>query len=227
MLICCIALVAWVVMVRGDDSAGGCIFNGGNQSDTNCIGNTNGVAPKPSSASGVGVNLRWLALLCIVLNLGLAVRADNVVSGPVAGCVFSGGTVQGVNCVNNSVNGASPASASTSTPPPDSGNGLSGGAIAGIVLGVLPALAALLAIGAMIIRSDATVEEGQNRTPIRHFKREPGYRIVEGCTLGFGCGALGSLERGMGNWVKSGAKRSGIVEAKIEAPTQPEMTATK
>ena len=222
LLVGCIILVAWVVMVRGDNnSAGGCNFLGGNNTDTNCNNNNNGV-PKASTASTAGVDFRWLALLCIVLNLGVIVGADDVSSGPVGGCQFNGGTVQGVNCANNTVIN-SPAS----TPDAGSGGtGLSGGAIAGIVLGVLPALAALLAIGAMIVHRDATVMEGKNRTLLRHFKREPWYRIVEGCTLGFGCHSLRSLERCMANWVIKGGKRMSLHEMETEAATPPEMAGT-
>ena len=190
----------FVTVVRGDTNVGGCNFNGGNQSGVTCSGNTNDVNDKPNTASGVSVDLRWLAFLCILFNLGLMAGADTA-----GGCIIDGGNVQNFSCNNNTqtnINGNGTVINQSSGDATSSV--LSPGAIAGIVLASLSVLIALLSFFASIVNKDAVV--GEDRTPVRFFKRAPLYRIVEGCTLLFGCGTLGRLERSMGAFIQRGGK---------------------
>lgn len=203
LLVCCIATVALFLLVNGDNNTGGCSFSGGNVSDVNCNGNTNNVnEPKPNVASSLSaMDMRWLMILCIILNLGLFVGADSA-----GGCVINGGDVQNLNCsgnTQNNINGNVTIQPSTA-PSNEYSNGLSPGAIVGIALAAVSVAIALLAFGAAIVNKDAVV--GPDRQPVRHFKRVALYRIVEGCTLLFGCGTLGGLERAMGRFVQRGGK---------------------
>ena len=201
LLVSCIAIVALFLMVKGDENAGGCVVNGGDQSGiVDCSGNTNNVNEEPGVASSLNVDLRFLAVLCIILNLFNFVGADTV-----GGCIVNGGTVQNLNCSGNTQNTINNSTSAQATPSSSgSSDGLSPGALAGIALASVSVAIALLTLFASIVNNDAVV--GTNRTPIRRFKRAPVYRIIEGCTLLFGCGTLGALERAMGRFVERGGQ---------------------
>ena len=191
LFICCIAIATLFLMVKADDeSAGGCTINGKNQGHVACR-NDNNVKDGAAPSLNV-VDLRWLVALCIILNLGILVGADSA-----GGCIFDGSTVQNVTCNGNNNNNSSDTNQSSS-----SSSGLSAGDIAGISLGAISATIALLSLFATIVNKDAVV--GPDRIPVRRFKRAPCYRIVEGCTLFFGCGCLEGLEARMGRFLQRG-----------------------
>jgi hypothetical protein len=180
-------------MANGDEqNAGGCIINGGNQSSVACSNDTNDVK---NLAGGLKLDLRWLVFLCIMLNLGFVVAADETAGG----CIINGATVNTLNCSGNTQNDIGTISPATS-------NGLSDGDIAGIVIGAISAMIALLTLMATIVNKYAVI--GTNRTPLGHFKRAPLYRIVEGCTFLFGCGTLDGVETAMRGFVERGGLRS-------------------
>jgi hypothetical protein len=207
-----------VLMVRGDDqSAGGCIYNGGNQTGGNCSGNTNNVNPKPSIAAALKVDFRLLALLYILLNLGF-VLGDQTAGG----CIYNGGDQQGSDCNNNTssqslapVSSAAPVASSNST------QGLPPGALAGIAVAAVTAFINLMALAATLMDRGATVD---GHTPVNAFKRAYLYRLVEGCTLGFGCGCFSGLEHWMGEFLERGDKWHWANERSGEAGTQTEMS---
>lgn len=203
-------------MVRGDDqSAGGCIYNGGNQTGGNCSGNTNNVNPKPSIAAGFKVDLRLLALLYILLNLGF-VLGDQTAGG----CIYNGGDQQGSVCNNNNnTQSLAPVSSATPVASSDSTQGLPPGALAGIVVAAVTAFINLMALAATLMDRGAAV----GHTPVNAFKRAYLYRLVEGCTLGFGCGCFSGLEHWMGEFLERGDKWRWAKERSGEVGTQTEM----
>lgn len=190
LLVFCIALAALCLMVNGDQqNAGGCIINGGNQSSVTCSNDTDVV--KNAAGAPVTVDLRWLAFLCIMLTF--VVGADDTAGG----CIINGGAVNNLNCSGNTQNDNGTSSTAGTS------DGLSGGEIAGIAIGAVSAVIALLSLWAAIANRHAVI--GPNRIPLGYFKRAPLYRVVEGCTLLFGCGTLPGLEAAMAGFVQRGA----------------------
>lgn len=214
----CLAIAAAFLLVSADTSVGGCIINGTNQNGVTCNGNTNnaGDTPsggttssavvKPSSGGSIGIDvslLHWVAILYIILNIGLVMGSDSV-----GGCVISGTDQQNVTCDGNT-NAGTAAMA----------HELSPGEIAGLVLGCVAGVAALVTIGAALVNPTTEVRntEGCN-TPVWHYRRAILYKFVEGATLGFGCGCCGRLQTWALGFVGSGKTWGWAVRPRAGGP---------
>jgi hypothetical protein len=184
LLICCIVLAIVVVVVRGD-TAGGCIINGGNQSGVSCNNNVvTNVATRAGFIAQLPV-LQWTAIVSVLLCVGLVMGDDTA-----GGCVINNGTQNGFTCDNNTVHALATSN----------NHGLSPAEIAGIVGGSLAGVIALLTLGASFMNPKAEVA-GKS---VWEYRRAVVYRIVEGCTFGFGCGCLSRLKRKVETYVEIG-----------------------
>lgn len=175
---CCIAITTAIFTVTGKHSSESI---GRNQGSTRRVRNDT----KRTTNAGFRINRRWLALLFIVANLGLVTGASI--------CGFNGGNQKDVNCTDVAVPDTN-----------DANRSLSAGDIGAIAIGSFSALITLLTFLALVINKDAVV--GPNQTPVKHFRRVPIYRIVEGCTLLFGCGTWRGIERAMADFIQRGGK---------------------
>lgn len=194
-LFICVALAVTLITVNADTNVGGCIINGTDQSGITCDNNNNNPGETPTSSPTVKVQsagirqmnggyVPWIVILCILFNIGLVVGDTNV-----GGCIIGGTDQQNVNCDNNTNDGSTTAN-----------HRLSAGEIVGIVLGSITLLVGLLAAGATILNPRTAVRN----IPLWHYRRALVYKLLEGVTLGFGCGSLIGLETWAQHYVGAG-----------------------
>ena len=198
-LLCCMVIVLAFALAKADTNmAGGCIFNGGNQTNSNCNDNSN-INPSVKSSGVIRVKfpmLSWAAVVVLFLFFG-CVMGQTIVGG----CLNTGGSQHNLNCINNTVVIPEPVD-QINGPSPRINNGLSPGEISGIAIGCVAAFLAIPAAAASLVNPNAKVKDA----PIWNYRRAALYRFVEGLTLGWGCGCLHTVQHRMQGFVERGGR---------------------
>jgi hypothetical protein len=193
LLICCIVLAFGLVMVRGDTSVGGCIYNGGNQNNSGCNGNQVHVEKSAAIKSIQLPVLQLTAVMSFFLCIGF-VMADDIIGG----CKYDGGTQNNSPCGNNTV--VTNPTIFPAPAPSEQTHGLSAGERAGIIVGCVAVGIALIPAGATLVNPNTIIAE----KGLWEYRRAVLYKFVEGCTFGFMCDCLNGLRERMAKVVENG-----------------------